>query len=104
MSSLLFSYEARRSALADGAAKAIHFQMAAFNGDSPKPLILKGSPPYLKTFAEVAKARLKHAKKPTHRLVRKGGKSFTGKAKPIERLHKGDGNSDGAGIHEEKQG
>ena len=37
MSSHLFSYEAMRSALADGAAKAIHFQMAAFNGDSPKP-------------------------------------------------------------------
>ena len=53
--------------------------MAAYCGESPKPLLLKVSPEYLRTFAAVAaKARLSRTTKPTRRLVHKQGKFFTG--------------------------
>ena len=78
MSSLLFTYPAIRDALRDCGNIGISFMMAAYCGESPKPLLLKGSPEYLRTFAAVAKARLSRTTKPTRRLVHKQGKFFTG--------------------------
>lgn len=84
MSSLLFSYPAIRDCLKDCGGIGINFMMAAFNGESPKPLLLKGSPAYLHVFAAVAKTRLRMAAKPTRRLVHKQGKFFTGNRSDLQ--------------------
>ena len=54
MSSLLFNYPAIRNALKDCGGIGISFMMAAYCGESPKPLLLKGSAKFLHTFAAVA--------------------------------------------------
>lgn len=88
VSSLLFHYEAMLKALAAVDAHAISFEMSAFEGESPKPLLLKGTAPCLQTFREVFLLRKGMASKTTMRLTRtttnaSGKQQFTGKSREL---------------------
>ena len=60
--------------------KSAAFGMGQFGGDSPKPLKLVGTAPWLHTFRQVYLLRTSRMKSiPLKRLTHKEGKSFTGK-------------------------
>lgn len=87
VSSMLFHYEPIRSLVAG--TFTVPFQMQNFCGDTPKPLILKGSPAWLQTFSSVA--QLRHGSNiAIDRLTVPGRKSdgtntFSGKTKHLKR-------------------
>ena len=88
VSSLLFHYEAMLKALAAANARAVSFQMSAFEGESPKPLLLKGTAPCLQTFREVYLLRKAMGERATKRLTRttttpSGKQQFTGKMREL---------------------
>ena len=57
--------------------------MAAFGGDSPKPLMLRGDAAMLKKMHEVAKSRASKSSAPRRLVVRKGN-VVTGVKKALE--------------------
>ena len=87
-SSLLFQYPSMMKALAWANASTASCFMSAFGGESPKPLTIKGNPPWLNEFSLVAKALNKKTASPSTRLTTRkthsdGRKSFTGLSKAL---------------------
>ena len=68
-SSILFHYRPLADVLTRTNALTIPFRMCNFRGDSPKPLRLKGTGMWLKTFLKVNAVRQKGQPKPVKRLV-----------------------------------
>ena len=77
-SSLLFHYKPVESVLNKFEAMHIAFQMAAFGGSSPKPLIIRGVGRFLQVFKDVYIRRKATASTTTQRLTTHKGKAFTG--------------------------
>ena len=71
LSFLLFKFPPIAKALAQTGAQGLPMSMAAFGGESPKPLVLKGIGPFLSTFrgAHLIRKASCH-KKPSKRLVK----------------------------------
>lgn len=86
VSSLLFKYEAVFRVLAAARASTVAFTMSTFQGESPKPLLLKGTGPFLQIFREVVLERRRMStSRPEKRLADvstqcNGRKIFTGRA------------------------
>ena len=78
VSSLLFSFDPVLKALAATGFVTAAFTMGSFGGESPKPLLLKGSAPWLRTFREVALKRKAESTPPTKRLTTTTSSGFTG--------------------------
>ena len=62
-SSLLFAYDSMKDAIAKTSAQRVAFFMVAFGGESKKPLQLRGTGPWMGTFAKAAQGLMKTAPK-----------------------------------------
>lgn len=88
VSSLLFHFPEMLQALAYGGAKSISCMMSSFEGDSPKPLSIRGNPEWLQEFKKTAMELARTKKHVSARLTTKGkrkdgGASFTGIRKAL---------------------
>ena len=84
MSSLLYSFRPMLRALAATDAGSCAVPMAAFRGESPKPLILKGDSSILDKMRTLAIARSRHKSGATARLTSSNNKHVTGKLHALE--------------------
>ena len=85
LSSILFHYRPLAQVLAKAEALTIPFRMQNFRGDSVKPLRLKGTGMWLKTFLEVNACRQKSAQVKSLKslVVKDAAGNFTGIAKEL---------------------
>lgn len=84
-SSLLWSYPPVLAALAATTARNIPFFMSAFQGDSPKPLSMRGNAPWLVVFKEVAENLHRRVGLPEKRLATRAAAYVTGRRAELKR-------------------